>query len=303
MLPAAAVRGSFAEIGILANMQGAAEQRVPCPQCSKQRRRDAALGVNISTGAFHCFRCGWKGRVGGEISAPRHPIARLDDPAIAERKRERLRTTWRETTPLQHANARAVRRYLEARALGEVLSEPPAVLRAHSSLEYWDGTESLGKFPAMVALFQSATGEPVTLHVTYLRQDGDAKAAVPNPKKILGVPKRGATSGGAIHLHAPHRGVLGIAEGIESALSLHVLQRVPVWASFCADNLERVRLPHDLSELHIGVDVDDNGKGESVARNLSARARRWSPRTRVTLWWPDLEGPGDLNDELRRRAG
>jgi hypothetical protein len=72
-------------------------------------------------------------------------------------------------------------------------------------VEYWNGTQSLGRFPAMIALFHSADNLPVTLHCTYLRQDGCAKAEVPNPKKILGVPVRGAAKGGAIRLYKPLR--------------------------------------------------------------------------------------------------
>ena len=292
---------TLADLGINANLAGRVEQRTRCPQCS-QRERDDALGVNIETGAFHCFRCGFKGRAGGHYPAPR-PLMRIDDPAVAQRKRERLRSTWRESVVLTHSKAHAVRQYLCARGLEEILREPPKALRAHPGLEYWDGTRSLGIFPAMIALFAGAAGDPVTLHATYLRADGCIKAQVPSPRKILGVPVRGATKGGAIHLHEPRYRVLGIAEGIESALSLHLLCKFPVWASFCADNLERVRLPENLRELHIGIDIDESGKGEKVAKGLAERVRRWQRRTRVVLWRPEIEGPGDLNDEvLRRRA-
>jgi putative DNA primase/helicase len=227
----------------------------------------------------------------------------IDDPAVRERKRERLNRTWRESVSLTDTKAHAVRRYLEARALGEILKAPPRVLRAHTALEYWDGTQSLGTYPAMVALFAGAAGDPVTLHVTYLRADGCTKAMVPSPKKILGVPVRGATKGGAVRLFEARGHALGVAEGIESALSLHLIRKIPVWASFCADNLERIRLPDGLRELQIGVDMDASGKGEAVAKSLAQRVMRYSPRTRVLYIRPELDGPGDLNDELRRGAG
>jgi putative DNA primase/helicase len=136
------------------------------------------------------------------------------------RGRERLRRTWKETLPLAHPKAHAVRSYLESRALGEILKRSPTVLRAHARLTYWDGTREFGTYPAMVALFHGASGQPVTLRVTYLRSDGCAKASVPSPKKILGVPVHGATRGGAIHLYEPRDGKLGLCEGIESALRL-----------------------------------------------------------------------------------
>lgn len=292
---------TLAELGINVLTHGRAEQRGPCPQCS-DGRRDDALGFNVATGIYHCFRCGWKGRAGGDSNLPAHRIARVDDPSIAQRKRERLRLTWGESVGLDHPRARPVRNYLMARALGDILRAPPKVIRAHPSLEYWDGARSLGQYPAMVALFHGAAGDPVTLHVTYLRHDGTVKAPVPSPKKILGVPKQGATKGGAIRLYNVFGDVLGCAEGIESALSLHIISKVPTWASFCADNLERMRLPEGLRQLKIGVDIDPSGKGQAVAEALAKRVKRWSPRTDVRLVFPDLDGPGDLNDELRRRV-
>ncbi len=290
----------FTASSIAINSHGAVEQRVACPQCAKGARDDA-LGVNIETGAFHCFRCGYKGRAGGECTAPR-PLTRIDDPGVAQRKRERLRATWRDTVSLTHPKARAVRSYLQARALSEILKDPPAALRTHLGLEYWEGHTLLGRYPAMVALFRSAAGQPVTLHVTWLRHDGCAKAPVSAPKKILGVAVKGATRGGAIQLYEPRGGVLGIAEGIESALSLHLLNRIPVWASFCADNLAQLRLPAGLRELQVGVDVDESGKGRQVAEALVKRVRQWSPRTKCFYITPEVEGPGDLNDELLKRC-
>jgi hypothetical protein len=292
---------SFEALGIAVRPNGRAEQRAACPQCGKGKRDDA-LGLNIEDGRFNCFRCGWKGRAGGESTAPVRPITRIDDPSLIERKRERLRATYRQTVALDHPKAHAVRSYLESRALGQVLQAPPKVLRAHPGLEYWEGSRSLGRYPAMVGLFHSAGGKVVTLHVTYLRQDGSAKASVPAPKKILGVPEAGATKGGAVRLLEARGGVLGVAEGIESALSLHLIRKVPVWASFCADNLERIRLPEGLRQLEIGVDLDESGKGQAVAEALAKRVMRWSRRTRVVYIKPEIQGPGDLNDELRRAS-
>jgi putative DNA primase/helicase len=260
------------------------------------------MGVNISDGRYHCFRCGYKGRAsdGSPQLSPRH-IARLDDPALAERKRERLRRTWRDSLPLSHPKAHAVRSYLESRALGEVLKSPPPPLRAHPGLSYWDGFRELGTYPAMIALFNGADGTPATLHVTWLRSDGCAKACVPSPKKILGVPVPGATKGGSIRLYGPREGVLGVAEGIESALSLHLLKKIPTWASFCADNLVRIQLPTGIRELYIGVDNDSSGKGEAVAQQLANRVLRWKRKPQVYFVKPEGAAPCDLNDELRQR--
>jgi predicted RNA-binding Zn-ribbon protein involved in translation (DUF1610 family) len=286
------------DLGINIDLLGRTEQRTACPQCSK-RERDKSLGVNIQSGAYHCFRCGWKGRASGAWDFA--PIVRVDDPAVAQRKRERLRRTWNESVPLSHSKAHAVRVYLESRALGAVLKKPPTVLRAHPRLPYWDGHNNLGSHPALIALFHGAAGQPTTLSVTYLRGDGCAKANVPNPKKILGVPVAGSTKGGSIRLYDPSNGVLGVAEGIESALSLHLLQHIPTWAAFCADNMTRTQLPPGLSKLYIGVDIDMSGKGEQVARALATRVSKRRSGPMVLMVTPEGPAPRDLNDELRQR--
>lgn len=225
----------------------------------------------------------------------------INDPSIAERKRERLRRTWRDSVPLSHAKAHAVRAYLQSRGLAAILKNPPPPLRAHPGLTYWDGSKDLGTYPAMIALFNGADGTPATLHVTWLRSDGGAKACVPSPKKILGVPVRGATKGGSIRLYGPRDGVLGVAEGIENALSLHLLRGVPTWASFCADNLVRIELPNGIRKLYIGVDIDATGKGQEVAQALANRVLKWKRRPEVYFVLPEGPAPRDLNDELRQK--
>jgi len=288
------------DLGIPYRLDGPIEQRLPCPRCDRGPRDDA-LGVNIETGAFHCFRCGWSGRAAtGETRAPQ-PIMRADDPTRAKRVLARLRSTWKASCALDQRGAAPVRRYLEVRGLASILADTPQALRAHPGLAYFDGFRERGLFPAMLALLSDRNGDGISLHATYLQPDGSGKAPVPSPKKVLGVPTRGATKGGAIRLYQPVDGVLGIAEGIESALSLRVIQRIPVWSAFCADNLAAVRLPR-LRELHIGVDVDESGKGESAARHLAHRMTLRHNSPRVMLVFPDGDGPRDLNDELRRRV-
>lgn len=289
---------TFADLGIAVREHGVIEQRVPCPQCNRGPGDDA-LGVNIQTGVFNCFRCRWKGRAGGEQNVA--PIRRADDPAIAQRNLERLRQTWEECVPLSHPDAAPVRRYLESRALEAILSDPPRVLRAHPRLEYWDvdTRRSLGRFPAMVGLYRAPDGRAVTLHRTWLRPDGSAKAAVPVQKKMM--PVIGSTKGGAIRLYPPRNGVLALSEGLESALSLHLIRGIPAWSAYCAGNLEYVHLPKGLRRLEIGVDVDESGTGRKSAEALAERVRRFSPATKIYLIMPEISGTGDLNDELQRR--
>src|SRR5260370_9833991 len=168
---------SWIALGVKMRSSGNAEQRAPCPQCAKGPRDDA-LGFNVETGTYHCFRCGWKGRV-GNVARNFQSIARIDDPAVSQRKRKRLQLIWKATVSLNHAEARAARNYIETRALGEILPAPPLTLLAHRGLQYWDGSNLIGTYPAMVALFHGAIGQPVTLHVTYLRRCGCAQCRCP----------------------------------------------------------------------------------------------------------------------------
>ena len=99
-----------------------------------------------------------------------------------------------------------------------------------------------------------AEGERAALHRTYLDQFS-GKAEVAEPRKMLGTMPTGA----AVRLMA-HDDVLGIAEGIETALSASILFNVPVLgcahrraaggvvaAAQCQD---RVRLRRQRREQH-----------------------------------------------------
>jgi hypothetical protein len=298
-----ALSADLLELGISYRASGPAEQRVSCPRCDRGERDDA-LGVNIETGVYHCFRCGWSGKAAGGETRGARPYVRLDDPERAERTRQWLREVWKAAKPLGDRAAWPVRNYLKSRGLEVLIAALPGyTVRAHPALTYWDSAarREVGQFPAMLCILTGPDGKPRAVHATYLRHDGYAKAPVGSPKKILRVPTRGATIGGAVRLFDPRDGALGVCEGIENALSLVLLHKVPCWSSYCADNLAQVRLPA-LQRLHIGVDVDDSGTGERVARALADRAKREQPHLDVRLVVPPGEGPRDLNDQLRRTA-
>ena len=69
-------------------------------------------------------------------------------------------------------------------------------------------------------------------------------------------------SGGAIRLFQPVDGVLGIAEGIETALAAHCLTGLPVWATCTADALARVVIPQAVQKVVIFADNDHSGTGK-----------------------------------------
>lgn len=128
-------------------------------------------------------------------------------------------------------------------------------LRAHPSFEYWHDNRSVGRFPVLVAAVRDGNNELVTVHVTYLTQAGQ-KISEYEPRKILS-PLTGRI-GCAAQL-MPHTDVLGIAEGIETALSAAKLTGIPTWATLNSALMAKFELPASIKKLVIFADRDVAG--------------------------------------------
>jgi putative DNA primase/helicase len=110
-----------------------------------------------------------------------------------------------------------------------------------------------------------ADGERAALHRTYLDQFG-GKADVTSPRKMMGSMPTGA----AVRL-IPHEDVLGIAEGIETALSASILFNVPCWASLTADLLQKWTPPANVTTVFVFGDNDSSSTGQAAAYSLAAQ--------------------------------
>jgi putative DNA primase/helicase len=159
----------------------------------------------------------------------------------------------------------------------------PQVLRLHRGLTYWEGSREVGVFPAMVAAVTAPDGRVVALHRTYLTRAG-RKAEVPTVKKLTGT--AGPLAGACIALHKPARGVLGIAEGIETALAAWCASGVPTVAAYCAGNLAAWHWPGNVQRLVIFADADKAGR--EAADTLRARALQGGLRAEVLT--PSTDG-------------
>lgn len=265
--------GILAALGVdAAHLTG---RHTTCPVCGgKDRFR---FDDKAGRGTFFCSHCGagdgftllqklrgWSFRdaareveqiVGAVSAVP--PAPRFSD----EDKLKALRRVWSEATPLQPGDE--AMRYLAGRGLHVDLPMP--VLRLHSGLAYRDSGEILGRFPALVALVTGPDGGGLTLHRTYL-QDGN-KAPVPSPKKLM--PGR-SIKGGAIRLH-PAGDVLGVAEGIETALAAGQLFGVPVWSCIAAAGIESFIPPKGVRKVIVFGDNDMSGTGQAAAWTLAKR--------------------------------
>lgn len=143
-----------------------------------------------------------------------------------------------------------VDRYLKSRT---GIAEIPLNVRYKPEMTYrsQDGTNCL--YPAMIARVQDADGSTVAVHRTYLTEEG-TKADVPNPKQVSGT----LPPGSAVRLYIPSE-KLGIAEGIETAISAAQRFDVPVWAALSANGLARWIPPPEAKEVIIFGDNDDAG--------------------------------------------
>lgn len=163
----------------------------------------------------------------------------------------------------------AVRSYLAARGLADW--QLPALIRQHPSLAYWHTDDSgelhkLGSFPAMLAPIVSTTGKLLAIHRTYL---GDGcKANVPTPKKLTAA--AGLLNGACIPLDLPRGGVIGVAEGIETAAAASLGSCLAVVAAYCANALASYQWPSGIERLVIFSDNDN--AGQQAAAALAQRA-------------------------------
>jgi putative DNA primase/helicase len=90
--------------------------------------------------------------------------------------------------------------------------------------------------------------------------------------------------------------VLGITEGIETALSAAVLFHVPVWAAISAPLLKKWRPPAGIQKVVIFGDNDRNYTGQEAAYSLAKALSAWELEVEVKI--PSIPG-WDWNDVHR----
>ena len=188
----------------------------------------------------------------------------VDDDALV--RTEQARAIWDQAMPAADS---IIENYLRSRA---ITLPPPGSLRYHPNLTYnHTGTE----FPAMVAAVQAPDGTFAAIHRTFLLPGGEGKAQITSPKMALG-----PIGSGAVRL-AKAGSVLGLAEGIETALSAMQLFDVPTWAAL-GSRLDQVALPETVRHVIIYA---DNGDAGLVVAHKAVKAFTHQGR-RVTLRLP-----------------
>ena len=152
------------------------------------------------------------------------------------------------------------------------------------------------EYCAIYSLATDSKNTPCYLHRTIL--DGDKKAAIDAPKKMNSLQDDHYVEYAqsiAVRLF-PLTSTLGIAEGIETALSCTQIYKCHTWSTLNATFMKKFIAPAGVEHLIIFADRDKNGTGQAAAywcanRNLLSN----NDVKKVSIRWPEK---GDFNDVL-----
>lgn len=248
----------------------------PCPLCgptkqklTSQRKPVLRIWRDFADFAtYHCARCGAGGYIrDGNAIAPdaaalvraRAEAAKRERRASAERL-SKARWLWSQRRPIAGSIAE---RYLRVRSIAGPLPATLAFLAGRGE-----------HAPAMIAAFgipdEPEPGKLIIaadavrgVHLTRLASDGSGKAGTDNDKIMVGM-----SSGWPIVLAAANDlDGLTICEGIEDALSLHIVSGLGAWAAGSASRLPALAnaiLPH----MAVTVFSDDDDAGRQNAGEL-----------------------------------
>ena len=170
-------------------------------------------------------------------------------------------------------------------------------LRFHPDCGYFEtNTGEVGRYPALLGVVKNERNKIVAVHRTYLK-DGK-KADVGSPKKVLG--KTGQTSFIQLFDAAP---IMGIAEGIETALSCAKMFKMPVWAVCGTSQMESFIPPECVERLYIFSDNDRNFAGQKSAYTLAHKLSINKKYANIAVFVsaPSEHGK-DFNDILNKNS-
>lgn len=247
-----------------------------CNQCSPHAGDGIALVMNVLGIDFKtCLE--ELAKIVGTVEATPYQKERKVSP-------EYLRKIIKSSTKMSENDVS--HNYLKNRGLNTIPQD------VWTSLKCFEPETKQNKY-AMLSVFRSQEGEALTIHRLYLSQDSE-KLKIDSPKKML--PPLKPMAGGAVRLFNPEGKILGIAEGVETAIAVHESMNIPCWAALTANLLESWEPPKGIERVCIYADNDKNFTGQKAAYAL---ANRLFLKNKLIVYVeiPEMEGY-DFLDEM-----
>jgi len=288
----------FYSLGIEVRSDG---KHSACPACGSGRNAHRfRMDNKDGTGSWICTQCG----AGTGLSLV-HKCLGLSYPETIKRVAEIVGACKMDDVKSEKP------KYDKKKMLNEIWTSSKALLGSDPVLKYLHGRglvlipdnvrfcpecyESSTKtnLPAMVARVISSNGKPIALHRTYLDPDMPEKAKIESPKKST--PALESLVGSAVRLFPPKGNVVGVAEGIETAIACSQIFDGPVWACLSTSIMEGFEPPEGIRKIVIFGDNDANYSGAKSAYRLANKLYLKDYLVEVKL--PDKAGQ-DWNDVL-----
>ena len=244
----------------------------PCPICGPGSNSHRFRFDDIDgTGSWICTQCGsgdgwslYQKHVNADFIGAAKQISSFighipeckveqkpkKDPKIA------LVQVWKNSKPIIGSDQ--VSKYLRSRKL--MLT--PENIRFGRIYE----SETKTNMPAMVGVVMDRAGKCVSLHRTYL--SGTSKADLESPKKLMPATDSLSSCGAAIRLFKP-TDVVGVSEGIETAIACKQLFDIPTWATISTSIMVGFEPPEGIRKVVIFGDNDANFSGQKHAYILA----------------------------------
>lgn len=227
----------------------------------------------------------------------------------SEKARAENLKIWKDTIPLfkngqPNVEAKEVWKYFQSRGLLGLKNTNPNFLRnlrCYKQLDYIENGKTIGRYDALVCRVINEDGYGLNLHRTYLKEGN--KAIVECPKKLTPADRRVKTKARFIPIGAPVNGIIGIAEGVETALSCYLATGIGCYSCVNAQNIKNFVLPQGCHTVLIFADKDRSGVGENAAKELVERLKN-EHGVQGSVVLPKMEIPEndrgiDWNDVLR----
>jgi Toprim domain len=266
-----------------------------CPACG-YAKHTLELAVELDRIAVSCNACVDIAGIAVAMGIPRD-LVRAPSPRPSNVVR--ALDSWQSATP---AAGSLVELYLRNRG---IILPPPASIRSLRRQRNWNDGKA---HPAMISLVRRVPGPDdlaaldcrasvidAGAHFTFLhdgRPDGPViKADTESSKLTLGQLRHGGVWLSRIEEIGEQ---LAVAEGIETALSVMQLTKLPTVAALSAAGMQSLRWPPQIRRLCIAADNDEAGL--KAAKVLLERALSAGLQAQIKI---PAGGRNDFNDLLR----